>query len=56
MILGLAATTFKSPTQPDLTEWEACDYLGIFASIWVIRMCVVCGLSYWGFLYERRTL
>lgn len=56
IILGLAATVLKSPTQPVLTEWEACDYLGIFASVWVIRMCVICGLSYWGFLHDRLRL
>ncbi|GLB37061.1 putative zinc finger, C3HC4 type (RING finger) [Lyophyllum shimeji] len=56
VILGLTGTKFKSPTQPDVTEWVACSRpLGIWACIWVFRACLACGLNYWGFLRERQT-
>jgi len=56
VILGLSGTQFKSPTEPDLTEWVACSRpLGIWACIWVVRAVLACSLNYWGFLRERQT-
>jgi hypothetical protein len=54
-MLGLSGTRLKSPTQPSLTEWVACDRpLGIWACIWVVRAILACSLTYWGFLRERK--
>ncbi|RDB16790.1 hypothetical protein Hypma_002623 [Hypsizygus marmoreus] len=55
VVLSLSGTRFKSPTQPDLTEWAACTRpLGIWACIWVVRAVLACGLTYWGFIRERQ--
>jgi hypothetical protein len=54
-ILSLSGTRLKSPTQPQLTEWTACSRpLGVWACIWVVRALLACGLTYWGFLRERK--
>ncbi|KAF9460686.1 hypothetical protein BDZ94DRAFT_1265294 [Collybia nuda] len=53
-VLALSGTHLKSPTQPELTEWVACNRpLGIWACIWVVRAILACGLTYWSFLRER---
>ncbi|KAG6915789.1 hypothetical protein DXG01_009827 [Tephrocybe rancida] len=57
VILALSGTRFKSPTDPELSEWEACSRpLGPWACIWVFRAVLATNLNYWGFLRERRSL
>lgn len=54
-ILCLSGTRLKSPTDPELTEWVACSRpLGVWACIWVVRALLACGLTYWGFLRDRK--
>ena len=54
-ILSLSGTRLESPTKPGLTEWTACNRpLGIWACVWVVRALLACGLTYWGFLRERK--
>ncbi|KAG6837724.1 hypothetical protein H0H93_003526 [Arthromyces matolae] len=56
-ILALSGTRFKSPTDPTLTEWNACSRpLGPWACLWVIRAVLATSLNYWGFLRERHLL
>ncbi|KAG6900749.1 hypothetical protein C0993_002173 [Termitomyces sp. T159_Od127] len=57
IILALSGTRFKSPTDPELTEWAACSRpLGPWACLWVIRAVIATSLNYWGFLRERQLL
>ncbi|KNZ80545.1 hypothetical protein J132_05666 [Termitomyces sp. J132] len=57
VILALSGTRFKSPTNPELTEWKACSRpLGPWACLWVIRVVIATSLNYWGFLRERHLL
>ncbi|KAF8973274.1 hypothetical protein BDZ97DRAFT_2070350 [Flammula alnicola] len=53
-MLVLVAKHFKSPTHPDLSEWTACDRpLGVWASIWVVRVILALVLAYWEFRRDR---
>ncbi|TFK75437.1 hypothetical protein BDN72DRAFT_757762 [Pluteus cervinus] len=55
-LLGLSGSQFKSPTTPGLTEWQACNRpLGVWASLWVVRVAFASGLTYWGYLRDRQT-
>ncbi|KAF5385866.1 hypothetical protein D9615_002553 [Tricholomella constricta] len=55
ILLALIGTRFKSPTDPELTEWQACSRpLGVWACIWVGRALLASSLNYWGFLRDRQ--
>ncbi|KAG6874467.1 hypothetical protein C0995_010377 [Termitomyces sp. Mi166 len=57
IILALSGTRFKSPTDPEFTEWAACSRpLGPWACLWLIRAVIATSLNYWGFLRERHLL
>lgn len=45
----------ESPTKPGLSEWRACERpLGVWDSIWLIRVALGTWLSYWGYKRDRR--
>jgi len=53
-MLILTATHFRSRSDPTLSEWTACEHpLGVWASIWVIRVLLASGLAYWDFRRDR---
>ncbi|TFK44702.1 hypothetical protein BDQ12DRAFT_717858 [Crucibulum laeve] len=55
-LLGLSGTVFQSPTEPNFTEWQACDRpLGIWACLWVVRVVLASGLAYWEYVRDRMT-
>lgn len=44
----------ESPTIPGLSEWRACERpLGVWNSIWVVRVALGIGLSFWTYQRER---
>jgi len=44
----------ESPTQPGLSEWAACGRpLGVWDSLWLVRVALGCLLSYWGWRREK---
>ncbi|KAI0728158.1 hypothetical protein C8Q72DRAFT_836159 [Fomitopsis betulina] len=46
----------ESPTKPGLTEWDACDRpLGVWNSIWLIRVALGLLLTTWGYRREQAT-
>ncbi|KAL6310336.1 hypothetical protein BKA93DRAFT_814100 [Sparassis latifolia] len=46
----------ESPTSPGLSEWEACARpLGVWNSLWLVRVALGCVLSVWGWFRERAT-
>jgi len=46
----------ESPTQPGLSEWDACSRpLGVWDSIWLIRVALGLLLSIWGYRRDRAT-
>jgi len=53
-LLILTGVHFRSKTVPNLTEWKACDRpLGIWASIWVIRVVLALVLRLWEYRRNR---
>ncbi|KAF8906535.1 hypothetical protein CPB84DRAFT_1726177 [Gymnopilus junonius] len=53
-MLILTGTHFRSASDPGLSEWTACDRpLGVWASLWVVRVILASSLAYWDFLRER---
>lgn len=53
-MLILTATHFRSPSDPTLSEWTACSRpLGVWASVWLIRVFLASSLSYWEFRRDR---
>lgn len=53
-MLILTATHFRSRSNPELSEWTACERpLGIWTSIWVIRVLLASSLAYWDFRRDR---
>ncbi|TDL24127.1 hypothetical protein BD410DRAFT_786214 [Rickenella mellea] len=49
------SATHRSPIQPSLTEWKACDRpLGAWNSIWILRVLLGCFMSGWGWCRDRR--
>ncbi|CCM01466.1 uncharacterized protein FIBRA_03520 [Fibroporia radiculosa] len=44
----------ESPTDPGLSEWKACNKpLGVWDSIWLVRVALGCFLSVWGWQRQR---
>ncbi|CAL1707571.1 unnamed protein product [Somion occarium] len=44
----------RSPTEPDLTEWDACDKpLGAWNAIWVVRVTFGATVAYWSWQRDR---
>ena len=53
-MLILTATHFRSRSDPTLSEWTACNRpLGVWASVWLIRVLLASSLSYWEFRRDR---
>lgn len=53
-LLALSGTVFRSPTQPGISEWKACDRpLGIWACLWIVRVSLASVLAYWEFTRDR---
>lgn len=53
-MLILTGVHFRSPKDPNLSEWKACDRpLGIWASIWIIRVVLASNLGYWEYRRNR---
>ncbi|KDR75897.1 hypothetical protein GALMADRAFT_68821 [Galerina marginata CBS 339.88] len=53
-MLILTGTLFRSTTNPSLSEWTACDRpLGVWASLWVVRVVLASVLAYWEFQRDR---
>jgi hypothetical protein len=49
------STHLESRTVKGVNEWHACDRpLGIWNCLWVVRIILACGLSYWGWCRERK--
>lgn len=56
IVLLAFSTHLESPTVKGINEWRACDRpLGIWNCVWVVRIFLACGLSYWGWCRERKT-
>jgi len=56
VIISLLALSrhLESPTDPGLSEWKACDRpLGVWTCLWVVRVVLTCGLTYWGWVRDR---
>lgn len=44
----------ESPTKPGVSEWDACERpLGVWDSIWLVRVALGAVLSVWGFKRDR---
>ncbi|KZP34709.1 hypothetical protein FIBSPDRAFT_810130 [Athelia psychrophila] len=47
-------TEAKGGLHPGMNEWEACDRpLGVWDCLWVGRIFLTCGVSYWGWIRDR---
>lgn len=45
----------RSSLTADRNEWQACDRpLGVWNCIWIARIFLACGLSYWGWCRDRK--
>lgn len=54
IVLLVFSTHLNSPTHHEISEWKACDRpLGVWNCLWVARVFLACGLSYWGWCRER---
>ncbi len=55
MALLAYSTHHRSPTVPNLSEWDACQRpLGAWNAIWVVREGFTCILAYWQWTRERQ--
>ena len=53
-MLILTGTYFRSTIDPDHSEWKACDRpLGIWASMWVVRVILASGLAFWEYKRDQ---
>jgi len=53
-MLILTGTKFKSTQDPGISEWTACDRpLGVWASLWLLRVILATSLAYWEYLRDR---
>jgi hypothetical protein len=53
-MLILVGTRLKSPKFPKLSEWDACDRpLGLWASLWILRVILALSLAFWEFRRDR---
>ena len=53
-MLILTGTKFKSSQDPDISEWAACDRpLGVWASLWLLKVILATSLAYWEYLRDR---
>jgi hypothetical protein len=56
VVLLAFSTHLESPTTKEINEWQACDRpLGVWNCLWVVRIFLACGLSYWGWCRDRKT-
>ena len=45
----------RSPSTASRDEWHACGRpLGVWNCIWIVRIFLACGLSYWGWCRDRK--
>jgi hypothetical protein len=55
VVLLAFSTHLESPTVKGINEWHACDRpLGVWNCLWVIRIFLACGLSYWSWCRDRK--
>ncbi|PFH51481.1 hypothetical protein AMATHDRAFT_80212 [Amanita thiersii Skay4041] len=55
ILLVLTGTHYRSTTNPQLSEWRACDRpLGIWSCIWVLRVCLSMVLKTWDYKRKMR--
>lgn len=53
-MLILTGVHFRSTKDPNLSEWKACDRpLGVWASIWIVRVVLASILGYWEYRRNR---
>ncbi|KAF8161091.1 hypothetical protein B0H34DRAFT_788231 [Crassisporium funariophilum] len=53
-MLILTGTIFRSPMDHNLSEWTACERpLGVWATLWAIRVVLASCLAYWEFVRDR---
>ncbi|KAJ6499905.1 hypothetical protein C8R47DRAFT_970689 [Mycena vitilis] len=52
-MLSVASRT-ESKTMPGKNEWDACARLGAWSCIYVVRVVFSSGLTYWGWLRDRK--
>lgn len=53
-MLILTGTHFRSTDDPRVSEWTACDRpLGVWATLWVLRVILASILAYWDYLRNR---
>lgn len=54
VILFLVGLHFKSPHNPSVSEWDACDRpLGVWAALWLIRVALASFLCFWEYKRDR---
>ena len=47
-------TEAKGLAHAGLSEWDACDRpLGVWDCLWIGRIFLTCGVSYWGWIRDR---
>ena len=47
-MLFLVGLVFKSPHNPTVSEWNACDRpLGVWAALWLVRVVLASALAFW---------
>lgn len=47
-------TEAKGETHLGMNEWDACDRpLGVWNCLWIGRIFLTCGVSYWGWIRDR---
>lgn len=45
----------RSPSTASDDQWHACGRpLGVWNCIWIVRIFLACGLSYWGWCRDRK--
>lgn len=54
-MLFLVSFEFKSPHNPTVSEWNACDRpLGAWAALWLVRVVLASALAFWEYKRELR--
>lgn len=45
----------RSPKQPLISEWTACDKpLGLWSCFWIFKIILDCCMTYWGWRRDRK--